>query len=116
MSTQHFLLGTKYLGNRIIPHYRDDPGIGVHVANSYILVCGRCQGVWARILHEHFAAHTQILQRSCPDHVEYPADGFLSSASYRYPDALDLDATWPKDAIQQDFSVALSHPLLGIMQ
>ena len=116
MSTQHFLIRERYLGNRIIDNYRDDPGIGIHIANSYILVCGRCQDVWARVLHDHFAAYTQVLQRACPDHIQYPADGFISSASSRYPDALALDITWPSEAIQHDFTVALSHPLLEVLQ
>ena len=108
MADQIFFLGTRCLGRRSIPSYADKPGLGLGVQNSYALVCSKCVDVWARILHNHPAAYCQIVQRACPKHSETLGDGFLSTAAYKWPEALEISPDWPIDALKHDLQVALS--------
>lgn len=110
MSLQHFFVKGKFLGSRTIPDYT--MGLdGMRINHSYVLVCPKCQEIWARLMHDHPMADTQIERVQCPEHAIWPSDGTLSAQS-PYPGYLrEWQPDWPKAASCHDIYVLSTRAL-----
>jgi hypothetical protein len=98
MALQHFILGQEYLGSRTIPDLRQVPGLEVRRHFSYVLYCGRCGDIWARLLHDG-AEYTQLEQRPCAAH----GDGRLSCRPEFFDMPTRFESDWPPAAIEYEF-------------
>lgn len=102
MSAQHFFLGGRYLGSRVIPSYRQIPGLEVRYHYSYAYFCAHCGDIWARIIHEG-APVTQCVHRMCLAH----GDGRLACPSTWLDEPVRFADDWPDAAVEVEFSALL---------
>lgn len=97
MALQHFFVGQRHLGSRLIPDTRIIPGLEVRFHYSHVFFCPHCGEIWGRLLHEKARYH-QCAYRPCAKH----GNGRLSD-NHPHSEPVYFEPDWPKAAIQYEF-------------
>lgn len=102
MAEQHFFVNGRFLGSRMIPNFRNFPGIEDLSQHSHVYYCIRCGEIWARLIHKG-ATYNQLACRPCLKH----GDGRLSCDPAWFDVPLRFEDDWPSGAIRWEFEACL---------
>lgn len=105
-TTQHFFLQGRYLGARQISAWFRLSGEAPRYQHSYVLFCGRCGDIWARLIVDG-APYTQVIQTPCRAH----GDGRISCSPRWKDHPTCIDISWPSEAIRYEFERTLEQAI-----